>query len=275
MLVSLKFLGSLCVFGFFALLSPGLGRSAEPVTTSPGRVEVILANEYRKDVEVIKKEFEQAGLGNVHIQILRKGQPPPNVGMGREVSAERARAAIRLALKHNRSVKILLPAYLFPPHFITIASSNFDDTVEFPIDDEALRRLQDPSLTTGQFHELYRRLTTSPISLKDMQEHVKAMVKDAEDMVAHGGMGDATAIVHHCHQVVKHSEAILKALPPADTHGKAAAPHLQEAIRQCQRVAALGDKVDPGVTLNPATKARAAVREAAKHLSSLKDDGVH
>jgi len=107
--------------------------------------------------------------------------------------------------------------------------------------------------------------------LKGMQEHVTAMVKDAEDMVAHGGMGDATAIVHHCHEVVTHAEAILKSLPPADTHGKAATPHLQEAIHQCQRVAALGDKVDPGVTLNPATKARAAVREAAKHLSSFKD----
>ena len=275
MLVSLKFLGSLYIFGLLVLLNASLGWSAEQVATSPGRVEVTLANEYRQDVEAIKKEFEQADLGNVHVQFLRKGQPPPNVGLGREVSAERARAAIRLALRYNRAVKILLPAHLFPPHFITIASSNFDDTVEFPIDEEALRRLQDPSLTTEQFHELYRTLTTRPTSLKDMQEHVKAMVKDAEDMVAHGGMGDATAIVHHCHEVAKHAEAVLKALPPADTHGKAATPHLQEAIRQCQRVAILGDKVDPGVTLNPATKARSAVREAAKHLASLKDEGMH
>jgi hypothetical protein len=110
---------------------------------------------------------------------------------------------------------------------------------------------------------------------KDMQGHVKAMVKDAEDMVMHGGMGDATAIVHHCHGVTKHAEAILKALAPADAHGKEASIHLQEAIRQCQRVAKMGDKVDPGVTLNPATKARAAVREAAKHLSAIKDEGAH
>jgi hypothetical protein len=125
-----------------------------------GRVEVVLANEYRKDAEAIKKDFEQTGLSNVHIQFLRQGQPPPNIGLGRQVSAERAREAMRLALKYNRAVKVLLPAYLFPPQFITIASSNFDDTVEFPIDGEALRRLQDPSLTTEQFHELYRRLTT-------------------------------------------------------------------------------------------------------------------
>ena len=109
-------------------------------------------------------------------------------------------------------------------------------------------------------------------SAKDMQEHSKAMAKDAEDMVMHGGMGDATAIVHHCHEVTKHAEAILKTIPPTDSHGKEATIHLQEAIRQCQRVAMFGDKVDPGVTLNPAAKARAAVREAAKHIAAIKDE---
>jgi len=112
-------------------------------------------------------------------------------------------------------------------------------------------------------------------SVKEIQAHAAAMLKDAEDMVAHGGMGDAKAIVHHCGEVVKHAEAILKAMPPADPHGKEAAGHLQEAIRHCQRVAGLGDRVDPGVTLNPATKARAAARLAVKHLSSLKDEGAH
>ena len=111
-------------------------------------------------------------------------------------------------------------------------------------------------------------------SVKDMQEHSKAMVKDAEDMVAHGGMGDAKAIVHHCREVTKHAELILKALPPADSHGKEAAAHLQEAIRHCQRVASMGDKVDPGASLNPATKARAAVREAAKHIAAIKDEAA-
>lgn len=109
---------------------------------------------------------------------------------------------------------------------------------------------------------------------KDVQDHVTAMLRDSEDMVAHGGMGDAKAIVHHCGEVSKHAEAILKALSPADPHAKAAAPHLQEAIRYCQRVAEMGDKVDPGASLNPATKARAAARDAAKHLVAVKDSGA-
>jgi thioredoxin-like negative regulator of GroEL len=109
---------------------------------------------------------------------------------------------------------------------------------------------------------------------KDLQDHGKAMLRDAEEMVMHGGMGDGKAIVHHCGEVAKHAEAILKALPPTDEHGKEAAPHLQDAIRYCKRVAEMGDKVDPGASLNPATKARAAARDAMKHISVMKESGT-
>lgn len=107
-----------------------------------------------------------------------------------------------------------------------------------------------------------------------IQEHGKAMLRDAEDMVMHGGMGDGGAIRHHCAEVAKHATAILGILPKGDEHGQAAAPLLQEAITHCKRVADMGDKVDPGASLNPATKARAAVREAMKHLAAMKDDGA-
>ncbi len=100
------------------------------------------------------------------------------------------------------------------------------------------------------------------------------MLRDAEEMVMHGGMGDGKAIVHHCGEVTKHAEAILKSLPLTDEHGKEAVPHLQEAIKQCKRVAEMGDKVDPGASLNPAAKARAAAREAMKHLMAMRDVGA-
>ena len=47
-------------------------------------------------------------------------------------------------------------------------------------------------------------------SPKNIQDRGKAMLRDAEDMVMHGGMGDGKAIVHHCGEVAKHAEAILK-----------------------------------------------------------------
>ena len=107
-----------------------------------------------------------------------------------------------------------------------------------------------------------------------IQEDGKAMLRNAEEMVMHGGMGDGGAIIHHCGEVAKHAEAILKLLPPGDGHGKEAVPHLQDAIKHCKRVAEMGDKVDPGASLNPATKARAAAKEAMKHLSSMRDSGA-
>jgi hypothetical protein len=106
---------------------------------------------------------------------------------------------------------------------------------------------------------------------QDIQTHGTAMMKDADDMVAHGGMGDTGAIVHHCGEVIKHAEAILKALPSTDPQGREALPHLLAAIKHCERVAELGDRVDPGASLNPATKARSAAKEAVKHLAALNE----
>lgn len=132
-------------------------------TSEVSRVEVVLANQYRSRESELKKEFAQAGLVNVHFQFARMGQPPQNIGLGREVPAERAREAIRLAIKYNLGVTILLPERLFPPRFITIASSNYDDTVEYAIHEDTLVKLRDPELTTEGFHRLYRDLTAGVV----------------------------------------------------------------------------------------------------------------
>ena len=108
------------------------------------RVEVILGPEHRANLSDIKQEFGEVGFTNVHVQFIRLGHPPMNLGLGPEVPADTAREAIRLALKYNQGIAILLPERLFPPRFITIASSNFDDTVEFPIDRESLGGVSSP-----------------------------------------------------------------------------------------------------------------------------------
>lgn len=139
-------------------MSAADGESTPPVS----RAEVVLGNQYKHLVPALKEEFAQAGMANVHFQFARRGQPPQNIGLGRDVPADQAREAIRLALKYNLGVGILLPERLFPPRFVTIASSNYDDTVEYPVDRDALARLQDPDLTTEAFHRLYHELTSSP-----------------------------------------------------------------------------------------------------------------
>jgi len=143
----------------FGALPVGSAIAAEQEPTSAGRVEVVLANEHRKNVGEIKQDFAEAGLTNFHVQFMKAGRPPTNIGLGPKVTAERARAAIRMAKHYNLGITILLPDRLFPDHYVTIASSSFDDTVEYPIGEEALKELENPLLTTEQFHALYRRLT--------------------------------------------------------------------------------------------------------------------
>jgi hypothetical protein len=146
----------------------GVAVSAEgPSVSAVSRVEVVLANHFKNQVPALTEEFTEAGMTNVHFQFVKRGQPPQNIGLGRDVPADKAREAIRLALKYNLGVGILLPERLFPPRFVTIASSNFDDTVEYPIDQSSLAKLQDPSLTNEEFHRLYRELTSTPKELPE------------------------------------------------------------------------------------------------------------
>lgn len=133
----------------------------ESATPNVSRVEVVLGSQYKHQAIALKEEFARAGLTNAHFQFVKQGQPPQNIGLGREVPSDKAREAIRLALKYNLGVGILLPERLFPPRFVTIASSNYDDTVEFPIDQATLEQLRNPSLTTEEFHRLYCQLTCS------------------------------------------------------------------------------------------------------------------
>jgi hypothetical protein len=141
--------------------------AAEVVAVSPvSRIEVVLASQYKNQIAAVTEEFVQAGMPNVHFQFFRQGQPPQNIGLGRDVPADKAREAIRLALKYNLGVGILLPERLFPPRFVTIASSNYDDTVEYPIDQATLAQLQNETLTTEEFHRLYKGLTSIPLPPK-------------------------------------------------------------------------------------------------------------
>lgn len=147
-------------------MAVGLGTTGAPAVVAEGtavstvsRVEVVLADQYRSQTATLTEEFNQAGLTNVHFQFAKLGRPPQNIGLGRDVPADQAREAIRLAVKYNLGVGVLLPERLFPPRFVTIASSNYDDTVESRIDRAALAQLQNPALSTEEFHTLYRTFT--------------------------------------------------------------------------------------------------------------------
>ena len=97
-----------------------------------------------------------------------------------------------------------------------------------------------------------------------VQEQSDGLMKSVEEMLAHGGMGDAKAIVHHCGEAMRYAEGLIKQLSASDPVPNDAITPLNEVVRQCRRVLDIGIHADPGQLLNPAIKARTAAKESMK-----------
>jgi hypothetical protein len=103
-----------------------------------------------------------------------------------------------------------------------------------------------------------------------LQEQGDGLMKNVEEMVAHGGMGDAKAIIHHCGEASRYAETMIKQLSASGSRRDDAVTSLNEVIRQCNRVSEIGIHADPGRLLNPALKARTAAQESVKLLGLTK-----
>ncbi len=120
-------------------------------------VEIFLSADQKPNLETIKKEFGSFQIVKVKAKFFTLGHPPKNLAIGRNVSAPVARLAIRLATTYNGGVDLLLPEKRLAADYLAIGTSIFDESLQVPISPDDLERLTDPSLTTEQFHELYRR----------------------------------------------------------------------------------------------------------------------
>jgi hypothetical protein len=122
-------------------------------------VEIFLAKERKPDLEALRREFATLSVTRVNVQFFRLGHPPENFAVGPGTPAEVARLALRMAKRYNDGVKYILAQYRFFPNHIAIGTSAFDEASQIPITPENVERLADPSLSTEQFHALYRQLT--------------------------------------------------------------------------------------------------------------------
>ncbi len=122
-------------------------------------VEIFLATQHKGNLPEIKKEFETFSITRVRAQYFRVGNPPQNIAIGKNIPAPVSRLAIRMAITYNRGIKFLLPEERLSPNYLAFGTSMFDELFQIPISPEDLERLSDPSLTTAQFHALYRHLT--------------------------------------------------------------------------------------------------------------------
>jgi len=138
---------------------PSFSEEKEENDNSKILVELFLSKGVKNDLDQIKKELNYVSIKRIRAQFYPLGNAPQNIAIGRNVSAPVARLAFQLAQTYNQGIQYLLPERLFFPDYIAIGSSAFDEASHVPIEPEDIARLSDPSLTTEQFHTLYRSLT--------------------------------------------------------------------------------------------------------------------
>jgi len=151
----------LTVYPAFVLPSRA-GATGEEVSSDRQKdvlVEIFLTKERKPQLEALQKEFAALSITRVHVQFFKLGHPPENFAVGPKTPAEVARLALRVANTYNDGVKYILAQYRFFPNQVAIGTSAFDEASQIPITPENVTRLADPSLTTEQFHALYRHLT--------------------------------------------------------------------------------------------------------------------
>lgn len=122
-------------------------------------VELFLPADRKKDIDTIKKELQALSIKRIRPQFFKMGNPIENIAIGNNIPAPVARLAIQLAITYNRGIKYILPEFRYFPDHVVIGSSAFDESSQIPILPEDLQRLSDPSLSTLEFHRLYRSLT--------------------------------------------------------------------------------------------------------------------
>ncbi|NKE70023.1 hypothetical protein [Candidatus Manganitrophus noduliformans] len=133
--------------------------AAQENRDKPTTIEILLAGKWKNRTKEVKQSFTTVDESlKVRIKFFPFLDPPLNIGIGRCVSAEEARLAIREAIRHNGGVDRLIMQDIMPHHWIKIGTTDTSELTWIPIQPEELARLTDPALTTEQFHDLYREL---------------------------------------------------------------------------------------------------------------------
>lgn len=132
----------------------------------PTTVEILLAKKWKEQTEEVKQSFTSSdNTLKVRIKFFPFLDPPMNIGIGKCVSAERARLAIQEAIRRNGGVDRLIMQDIMPHHWVKIGTTDTSELTWIPVEPEELARLTDPSLTTEQFHDLYRDLARQTVKM--------------------------------------------------------------------------------------------------------------
>jgi hypothetical protein len=129
--------------------------SAEQAAT----VEFVLSKKYKDRAEEVTRLLNTAGEPvRVRIRLFPFLDPPSNLGIGKCVSAEVGRAAIRAATTQGTGVTRLIRQDILPHHWVKVGSTDTAELAWITVSADDLKRLADPALTTEAFQTLYREL---------------------------------------------------------------------------------------------------------------------
>ncbi len=121
-------------------------------------VELFLSADRKEDLVEIKALFAQIKGVRVKEHFYPKGKSPLSIAIGRGVSADAARLAIKVAKQHNGGIHYILPDFLYPLDYIAIGGSHFSEELHVPINPSDVDALSDPDKTTEEWHRLYQTL---------------------------------------------------------------------------------------------------------------------
>ena len=112
-----------------------------------------------RETEVRRQLQTEAPDARIHI-VVYPSTAPRNLGIGRCVSAEIGRMALRRARGFNQAVEALVMQDLLPHHWIGIGVIALPEKAWIPVTAADLERLADPKLSTQEFQALYRQMAT-------------------------------------------------------------------------------------------------------------------
>ena len=135
--------------------------NADPNRDKPVTIEMTLSKKLKDQSKEITRTLE-AGPSPIRsrLKFFPFLDPPMNLGIGKCVSAEAARFAIREAVAYNRGIDRLIMQEVMPHHWVKVGATDLSELSWIPVTREELDRLADPGLSTEAFQQMYRKLAT-------------------------------------------------------------------------------------------------------------------
>ena len=139
----------------FAVAAP----KCQPLDKRPVKLEAWLSKKYRGELPYLRKKFGAMGDTRVTLWLYPSENPSGSVAIGRCVPAFIARHALQRATTYTKGVKSLVHQSFLAPHWIGLGTSLFSELSQKPVTSKQVKTLLDDTLSTREFHALYRKYT--------------------------------------------------------------------------------------------------------------------